>query len=46
MGVGLCGVARGSVDVLANVTSLWRTDVSLCVLCVDVGNCSWGGAVS
>ena len=38
LGVGWCGVAKGSMDVLANVTSLWRADVRLCVA---VGNCSW-----
>ena len=43
VGIGWCGVARGSMDVLANVTSLWRADVSLCV---EVGDCSWVGGMA
>lgn len=42
VGLEWCRVAKGSMDALGCVTSLWRTDVCLCV---DVSNCSWDGGV-
>ncbi|CDJ61063.1 hypothetical protein, conserved [Eimeria maxima] len=43
LGVGWCGVAKASMDVLADVTSLWRADVRLCVAEAE---CVWIVAIA